>query len=100
MRVLPELFKPVGTLWGGILAICLLVVALRLARTPVTAWGIGLMFGGWLSNLLTLEHAGHYVDYLKVGSLYTNIADLGITLGAAILIMQILQAQQIRLKKP
>lgn len=66
-------------------AACLTLLVPRLGRGPAWAWG--LLLGGWLSNLADHLRLGAYADYLPLPGFYTNAADLGITLGAAALLL-------------
>jgi lipoprotein signal peptidase len=43
--------------------------------------GVGLALGGALSNLVTFSITGHAVDYLRFGSVVTNLADILIIVG-------------------
>ena len=71
-----------GPWWAWQIAALVILLAFR----PQT-WPWALLLGGWASNIITHVRFGAYLDYLPLGRIYTNAADLGITLGTAALLL-------------
>jgi signal peptidase II len=98
-----------GVLQGGriffvaasVVAILLIAyIAARLPRQERTrrVW-LGLILGGALGNLVDRVRSGEVVDFLQIGIAghywpVFNVADMGVTIGAALLIFHALRAQR------
>jgi len=74
-------FFPLYISWA--LAIIILVaLVLLFSKRPATYPALGLLAGGFISNLVTFTVKGAYLDYIPTGFSYINIADIGIVIGA------------------
>ena len=68
------------TQWQSVVAqpissvVALIILGLLTAKRKHLS--LGLAFGGAFSNLLTYMLHGHAVDYLRIGTLVTNMADI------------------------
>ncbi|MES1201143.1 MAG: signal peptidase II [Pseudomonadota bacterium] len=66
---------------------------LRSAQRPLTAWALGLVIGGALGNVIDRIRFGAVADFLNFGDFWIsfpwvfNVADAGITVGAALLLL-------------
>lgn len=87
-------------LLAAVSVLVLLAVAVYLKKHPVTAWegaGLGLLIGGALGNLFDRVVYGHVIDMLEplFAKLFVfNVADAGITVGAAILMICLLLGKE------
>lgn len=76
-----------------VVAVALIVWVWR-ATKGLTAVAIGLIIGGALGNLVDRVRFGYVVDFLDFGALHFpwvfNIADAGITIGVALLLLETL----------
>ena len=83
-------FQLFVVLFGMLLLVAMAYVLLKPIK-PVTVFGISLIVGGGISNLIDrLIHEGSVIDFLlfKVGALESgifNVADVAITLGMCVL---------------
>jgi len=67
------------------------------ARIRTTYWyAWALILAGWCSNNLALLRVHRFIDFVPLGGIYTNTADLCICIGTAVLIV----GAVVRLKKP
>lgn len=86
---------------GFSVAILVLVLSLlwRGPASRLTGWGLGLILGGALGNLLDRLYAGSVVDFLDfhLGSYHWpafNLADSAIVVGAAVLMTEVLRSRR------
>lgn len=93
-------------LWGRLLLILLsgaiaafFVYWLRSARRALTVAALGLVIGGALGNLIDRARFGYVVDFLDFSGMFFpwvfNIADAGITVGAALLMLDFLRSGEL-----
>lgn len=84
---------PPWVLSGVAIAVCIgLFVWLRRTDRPLTGWGIGLVMGGAIGNVIDRARWGAVFDFadFHIGRWHWpafNVADIGITLGAAALVI-------------
>lgn len=82
---------------GGIAAF--FVYWLRSAQRALTVVSLGLVIGGALGNLIDRARFGYVVDFLDFSGLLFpwvfNIADAGITIGAALLMLDFLRSGEL-----
>lgn len=85
-------------LFVAVTLLALAVISYMLAKAgdgeTFLVWGLGLILGGALGNLVDRVRFGHVVDFLDfyVGDWHWpafNVADMGISLGAACLILSL-----------
>lgn len=90
------ILKAHAPLFVTIAAICVLCIIFYLPRirkgSPYTVIGIALVLGGILGNLTDRLRFGHVVDFLdfRIWPIF-NVADSAITVGAALLLIQLLK---------
>jgi signal peptidase II len=56
----------------------------------VGATGIGLILGGAAGNLVDVIRHGATIDYLRVGARVVNLADVALTVGVLLLLVDLL----------
>ena len=84
-----EWFKPFSEMAS--FSILLLLAVIILSTAKKASWiGKSLLLGGFASNQMTLFIYGGYIDYLPLGHITTNIADLCICIGAAMLVWDLI----------
>lgn len=86
---------------GFSMAALVLVLSLlwRGPASRLTGWGLGLILGGALGNLLDRLYAGSVVDFLDfhLGPYHWpafNLADTAIVVGAGVLIVEVLRSRR------
>lgn len=62
-----------------------LIYSCKQKRIAVPCWVWSLLAAGWFGNALSVVRFGRFVDYLPVGLFITNVADVAITAGLAML---------------
>jgi signal peptidase II len=77
-----------------VVALCAIAIALAglVARTNIVAAGAGLLVGGSLGNLIDRLARGAVTDFIDLARWPAfNVADIGITLGAALIVLGLLR---------
>lgn len=99
-----ELSRWLLTAFSAAVVVALAVWARRAAK-PLMALGLGLIMGGAFgNNLIDRIRFGHVVDFIDVTRLHFpwvfNVADSGITVGVALLLLDSFMSEEKKLTHP
>lgn len=79
----------------AVAGVAVLVMAVKSANSPASQWGFGLIIGGGAANIVDRLPDGMVTDVFQVGAFpIFNLADSCITIGVALLLLDILQAKR------
>ncbi len=82
----PRWFSPIQQPWSSLISLVIITALLTRKRSV----GLAIALGGAISNLLTFIVHGHAIDYLKVGNVITNLADILIVVGLFLFAVELL----------
>ena len=85
---------PMGLAW----VIATTVLILLIKRVGLS-YGVSVIIGGFLSNVITFGLRGHFIDYVPTGISFINVEDLSILVGIVMLYFNSKKVAYIRVKK-